>query len=313
MKVTETTWRGLPAMALHGGGRTAILGLVGAQLASLRLDGDNIEPMWQPSWPSADPIGLDARALEAYGSGPDAPLLAAACGSFPCCDRFGPPPPGMEGTTHGTAAIARYTVVRANADGIELCALLDPTGLEIRRHFTFFGDYLEVSTTVRHQDTVIRELDWCEHTTLGGILLDDANISATIDQVVTPPDIAAMDSKTALAMPLPDAPPWGGVVAGTVVGGRWRVESRRCRRRLTCSFNATDWPWLTVWTEHHSRTSPPWRGRERARGMELSNRPFPEPYDPSKTFCSSNIQPTLTQIPPGDGTTKILKFCWESC
>ena len=313
MKIEETTWRGLPAVALQGGGRTAILGLIGGQLASLRLDDDHIEPMWQPTWTAADPHRLDATMLEGYGGGPDAPLLAAACGSFPCCDRFGPPPPGIEGTTHGAAAIAHYTITTANAEGIELSAHLNHTDLEIRRHFSFVGEELELSTTVRHRHATMRALDWCEHTTLGGDLLNDAIITAAIGPTVIFPAMSSIEPSAALAMPAVNAAPYGRIAAGSINGGWWSVEGQRCHRRLTCTFNAIDWPWLTIWTEHHSRTHAPWYGRQRARGMELSNRPFPVPHDPLMPVQPGGILSTLTEIPPGEGTTRSLRLRWETC
>ena len=313
MIIKETTWRGLPAVSLHSTGRTAILGLIGAQLASLRLEDDHVEPMWQPTWPAADPCRLDASMLTYYGGSPDAPLLAAACGSFPCCDRFGPPPPGMDGTTHGAAAIAHYAIESANDAGVVLSAILDQSGLSIQRRFVFLGDELELSTTVRHRDATKRALDWCEHTTLGGDLLEEASITAAIDQAVVYPAATNIEPVKALAMPAVDDAPYGGIVAGMVNGGWWSVESRRCHRRLTCMFNASDWPWLTIWTEHHYRTHSPWLGRQRARGMELSNRPFPVPHDPNLPVRPGIIPPSLTEIPPGEGRTRTLRLRWESC
>ena len=313
MKIEETTWRGLPAVAIHDAGRTAILGLIGAQLASLRLDHDHIEPMWQPTWPAADPYRLDATQLAYYGGGPDAPLLAAACGSFPCCDRFGPPPAGMEGTTHGAAAIAHYDIMTANAQGVVLSAQLDQAGLEIRRRFAFVGEELELSTTVCHRDATIRALDWCEHTTLGGDFLDDAVITAAIDRTVTFPELSSIEPSKALGMPATSMAPCGAIVAGRISGGWWSVEGRQSHRRLTCTFNSADWPWLTIWTEHHSRTHAPWHGDQRARGMELSNRPFPVPHDPLMPVQPGGTPSTLTEIPPGEGTTRSLRLRWETC
>ena len=319
MSVRETTWRGLPALALQGGGRTAILGLVGGQLASLCFDGEEIHPLWQPTWPAADPTTLDRHGLEVYGVGPDAPLLAAACGSFLCCDRFGPPAPGSGGSTHGEAAITRYVVSAVDAATVVLSARLAQAELEVHRCFTFVGEELELATTVRHQGSSPRVLDWCEHTTLGGAFLDTAAFTAAVDRVVASPWSSSrfpgqacgadLDPATALAMPGPAAQPWSDLVTARVAGGWWKACSQS--HRLTCTFDPKDWPWLTVWTEHRSRTNSPWQGRERARGMELSTKPFPEAEPPPERRRTWLGRPVETAIPPNTAITRRLRFHWE--
>src|SRR5207253_10563566 len=42
-------------------------------------------------------------------------------------------------------------------------------------------------------------------------------------------------------------------------------------------WNRDDFPWLGIWEENHSRTSPPWNGVSLTRGMEFGVSPFPEP------------------------------------
>ena len=41
-------------------------------------------------------------------------------------------------------------------------------------------------------------------------------------------------------------------------------------------WNRTDFPWMGIWEENHSRATPPWHGRTLARGMEFGVSPFPE-------------------------------------
>src|SRR5204862_7124346 len=38
-----------------------------------------------------------------------------------------------------------------------------------------------------------------------------------------------------------------------------------------------DFPWLGIWEENYSRTTPPWNGKTLTRGMEFGASPIPEP------------------------------------
>jgi hypothetical protein len=50
------------------------------------------------------------------------------------------------------------------------------------------------------------------------------------------------------------------------------------RHRLACGYvwRPRDFPWLGIWEEHGSRTSPPWNGLALTRGLEFGVSPFPE-------------------------------------
>ena len=41
-------------------------------------------------------------------------------------------------------------------------------------------------------------------------------------------------------------------------------------------WKRSDFPWLGIWEENHSRTQSPWNGETLARGMEFGVSPFPE-------------------------------------
>ena len=42
------------------------------------------------------------------------------------------------------------------------------------------------------------------------------------------------------------------------------------------SCRRVDFPWLGIWEENHSRTTPPWNGRTLTRGLEFGVSPMPE-------------------------------------
>ena len=41
-------------------------------------------------------------------------------------------------------------------------------------------------------------------------------------------------------------------------------------------WTRSDFPWLGIWEENHSRTGAPWSSRTLTRGMEFGASPFPE-------------------------------------
>jgi hypothetical protein len=41
-------------------------------------------------------------------------------------------------------------------------------------------------------------------------------------------------------------------------------------------WKRSDFPWLGIWEENHSRMQPPWNGQTMARGMEFGVSPMPE-------------------------------------
>jgi hypothetical protein len=41
-------------------------------------------------------------------------------------------------------------------------------------------------------------------------------------------------------------------------------------------WKRSDFPWLGIWEENHSRQEPPWNGQTLTRGMEFGVSPMPE-------------------------------------
>jgi len=52
--------------------------------------------------------------------------------------------------------------------------------------------------------------------------------------------------------------------------------SPRHKMALSYIWNRSDFPWLGIWEENHSRTNPPWNGKTLTRGMEFGASPIPE-------------------------------------
>ena len=324
MRITETTWRHQPAWLLSDHKLEAIVMATGAALACLRLPGDDLNPLWQPPWPAGSP--KDAAKDPAYGGGPngtnhEAALLAAALGSFPCIHRFGAPWPGESGPPHGEAMILPWT--RGDGDDFVLTVTLPLARLRLRRRFRITGDTLVLATAVAHDAPAPRAIEWCEHATLGDPFLDGCTISAGIDGAWTlksqaeghgrfaiTHDVTAVDPAAALAMPPANSSGAGDIVAARVVSPWWRVHHAGFKRTLTARWETDDFPWLAIWTEHKTRTTAPWNGRTRARGLEISTKPFPEGKPPEDRAHTWQGRHTACVIPAGAWREQVIRFTW---
>ncbi|MBA2480273.1 MAG: hypothetical protein H0V44_06400 [Planctomycetes bacterium] len=327
LTAVPTAWRGVPAWLVLGDRLQIVLTVTGCHLASLRLRGEDLDPLWQPQWPAADPRTVTGSPTGAYGDGPEAALLAGIVGSNLCLDRFGAPWPGEERPLHGEAGLARYERTQPARERVDFTAWLPEARLQVERHVHLDGTTLHLATTVRHLGGCARAVEWCEHTSLGGSFLDGLRIRADIDRVANWPGPRAADSRfpmaapeariatdRALAVPAADDPPCGDVLAARVLvrdDATWTAENPRWRRRLSARWRASDFPWLALWTQHRSRTGPPWSGRERVRGMELSTKPFPEGKPPAVRARSYLGRSTLCEVPPGAGRKHAIQLRWE--
>ena len=280
---------------------------VSAHLAALwaTADASRTNPLWQPQWPPGAPA--DAATADTWGEGPEAALLAGIVGSNLCLDRFGSSHPGeVPRPLHGEAGVAEWVIAKPDPSSspVAVCfeAYLPLAGLQVRRSFALTGASVTVTTAVlRPSASPDAPVEWAEHTTLGGPFLDGvAAVEATVNGAWDMPAGGAAAAAAgagedappssvplaaALRMPGPADPPEGSVRTtrvspGSPEGGRWRAASPATGWVLEAAWDAADFPWLCVWTEHRSRSHAPWAGRERTRGLELSTKPFPEGRPP---------------------------------
>ena len=293
MKRSALMWRGLPAVQLNGERLSAVVSLTGAQLACIRRPGETLNPLWQPPWTAAEH-----------------PLLNVIVGSNPCIDRFGSPWPGETKPQHGEAGLLTWQSSQ-EGDVAWFRTTLPLARLAVERGFSFQGDTLVLTTGVRSLDHVPRSIEWCEHTTLGDPFLQHATISAGIDTPEPMPGEAPgpATAATVLAMPAPTDAPRGDIYSAPVVDGWYRARAHG--RELSVTWDPADFPWLCLWTQHRTRQEAPWLGRTRARGMELSTKPFPEGRPPHERAVSWLGRPTTCVIPAHGWLRKTIRLRWS--
>jgi hypothetical protein len=324
LRIARTAWRNMAAWSITGGALEAVVTEIGCHLAAIRLPSDNVNPLWQPHWRTADPESIDPTMQGAYGIGSEAPLLGCIVGHNLCIDRFGEPWPGERRPMHGEAGVATWRLEQTSSDTVELTATLPEAALSVRRRLQMEGETLLLTTGVRHGGSAEREIEWCEHVTLGDPFLDGVRIRAGIDTVFNWPSTPEPGSRfpragfeeqlpvdDALAFPPPDAPACGDCLTGRVVDGWFTAENPKLGRRLTYRWQPDEFPWLAIWTEHKNRADEPWGGVNRSRGLEISTKPFPEGPPPEERKTNYQGRPSLCTVPPNRWLERTLRITWE--
>jgi len=78
-------------------------------------------------------------------------------------------------------------------------------------------------------------------------------------------------------------------------------------------WRRADFPWLGIWEENHSRTSPPWNGRTLTRGMEF--RRFPHPETRRQMIARGSLF-SMPRFPLGPARTRVethYRGCGRPC
>ena len=123
--MSHTAWRGLAAWRLATDRLVLTVMKSGGHIAALTTTTGSLNPLWQPSWPAADPAGMpyDGAALKRpgwertlpYGGNFEAPLLAGIVGfDEGCCcwDISHSILDSFLGTTYASIALAPRTLAK---------------------------------------------------------------------------------------------------------------------------------------------------------------------------------------------------------
>ncbi len=321
LTIRESTWRGVAAWRIQSRHMVAVIMRVGGHLAAFWDRRDEINPLWQPPWPAGNPNAAD---LSAFGDPPGAALLATIVGHNWCCDRFGPPRAGELRPQHGEAGVVTWEFQPSAGICAVFTAFLPEARLFLRTTLAITGTVIHLDHAVRHDDSEPRAIEWAEHVNIGDPFLAGVTFTAGIDRVLQWPEVVAADARfsdiapagdvpipAALAFPAVTADPCGDVLTARVRHGWWSAHNRSLRRRLTYAWNAADYPWLALWTQHRSRTEAPWHGQTRVRGMEFSTKPWPEGEPPASRAHTYLGRPTTCLIPPGRWREHRMQITWE--
>jgi hypothetical protein len=299
--VSDTRYRSRRAAVIENGDlRVAVL-QHGGHIAEIFDKAAGVSPLWTPPWPTIEPSEYGHAHAALYGHGSDARLLAGIMGHSLCLDLFGPPSEedAARGLgAHGEGSVAAYDL-DASGQSLVARARFPIAGLEFgaaSRCAIACSRFASASSTVG-----IGSRDgWTEHVTLGPPFLQRAatqfRASATHSKVFESKFGADDYLRESAEFEWPFAPRQDGRRADLQVftdaerssAFTTHLMDRDRRAAYFVAFapafdlafgyvwDPTDFPWLGIWEENHSRLHQPWNGQTLARGMEFGVSPVPE-------------------------------------
>lgn len=178
-------WRGRPAVALRNESIEVKIVTGGGHIVSIVAAGDDdLNPLWQPPWPTVDPA---LRKLAAQTAGVVEPgeledeLLVGIAGLNLCCDVFGAHSAGetAQGLCfHGEAGLVTWEVQcwDAAAGRLTMAAELRRTALRVSRVYSLDGPVLRIDESLTSTAGFERPIGRAQHVSLGDAFLLDAEV-----------------------------------------------------------------------------------------------------------------------------------------
>jgi len=301
-QLMAVSYRGRRAAVLENNSLRVTVLNEGGHIAEIFDKTAGVNPLWTPPWPTIEPSAFDRADAAVYGPGSDASLLAGIMGHNLCLDIFGPPSDeearaGL--TPHGEGSIVPYDLTIIG-EALVASARLPIAGLELQRRIVLRENALlirEIVTNVSDRD---RAIGWTQHVTLGPPFLEcgttQFRASATRSKVFETTFGADDYLEPAAEFDWPMARGRDGTVTDLRVFSDTARSSAYTahlmdQKQSTAYFVAfspafelafgyvwkpSDFPWLGIWEENHSRLGPPWNGQTLTRGMEFGVSPMPE-------------------------------------
>jgi hypothetical protein len=276
--MAETLYRGRRAASIENELVRVTVLKEGGHIAEILDKQSGVNPLWTPPWESIEPSTYHLRKHPEYGADAESKLLSGIMGHNLCMDIFGGPSAEEAAaglTVHGEASVAAYDLT--SADGaLTGRARLPQAQMLVERRMRLGGRILEIAEAVENEASTDRPIAWTEHVTLGPPFLEkgvtEFRAPVTQSQVL---EEGCGDFKR-----YTDAPASAGFTTHLMDPARHTAYfvawSPRSRLALAYVWRRADFPWLGVWEENYSRTSPPWNGRTLTRGMEFGASPMPE-------------------------------------
>src|SRR5262249_38627693 len=156
-------YRGRRATAIENDRIRVTVLAEGGHIAEVLDKETGVNPLWTPPWPSIEPSAFDPiRDRDAYGSGPDAKLLAGILGHNVCLDLFGGPSTDEQTaglTAHGEAPVASYAVSAAT-DALTMHATLPLAQLRFERRIELHDRAVRIDERIESLCAFDRPIGW---------------------------------------------------------------------------------------------------------------------------------------------------------
>ena len=323
--MTATKYRGRRAATIENADLRVTILEEGGHIAEIFDKAAGINPLWTPPWPTIEPSALGPAHAAMYGSGVDAPLLAGIMGHNLCLDIFGPPTDdeakaGL--TAHGEGSVAPYELM-VRGEELVARAHFPIAGLDFERRVALRDRVVMIRETLKNVTSTDRAIGWTQHVTLGPPFLErgvtEFRASATrskvfestfgADDYLNPaaefdwPMAPARDGRSIDLRVFTNAEHSSAYTAHLMNAGAtafFVAFSPSLELAFAYVWKASDFPWMGIWEENHSRTNPPWSGRTMTRGMEFGVSPIPETRDAMMQRGTLFGVPTFRRIAAGE-------------
>lgn len=298
----EITFHGRRAVSIENQRLRVTVLREGGHIAEILEKQTGVSPLWIPPWPSIEPSTYDPAVHTGYGSDAESKLLAGIMGHNLCLDIFGGPSPeefaaGI--TVHGEGSIAPYEIA-AGGGRLSLRATLPLAQLRFERSLELRDHEIHIAETVENLTASDRPIAWTQHVTLGPPFLERGvtqfRLPATRSKVFESEFGDHAYLKTGAEFVWPQAPLSAGgsidlrVFTSAPASCAFTTHLMDPRRedaffvafhpglRLAFGYawKPSDFPWIGIWEENHSRRNPPWNGQTLTRGLEFGASPMPE-------------------------------------
>jgi len=274
-----TRWREREAASIENDVLRVTVLREGGHVAEILHKKSGVNPLWVPPWPTMEPSRYDPAKHPEYGADAESKLLSGIHGHNLCLDLFGTPTQeeaaaGM--TTHGEASVATYSLTDSRG-GLEMRATLLLHGLAFARAIRLDGDRVRFFETVENLTPLDRPIAYTQHVTLGPPFLErgKTEFRTPVTRSLPLESLGATDPRG-----IPDVPVSAGFSTNLLDPIRERAWflawSPTSKLLFGYEWRRSDFPWIGIWDENHSRTTSPWNGQTLTRGMEFSASPFPE-------------------------------------
>ncbi len=274
----------------------------GGHIAEILDKASGINPLWIPDWPSIEPSQYRRETHAIYGKSADATLLAGIMGHNLCLDIFGGPSSEEEAAgmpVHGETSVARFEI-EGGQTALAMRTVLPMAQIGIDRRIEVVDRSVHVRETVENLSGTDHPIGWTEHVTLGPPFLEKGSTefraSATrskvfegavgADDYLVPgaefdwPLAPRADGGVADLRVCSNAKKSSGYTAHLMDTARdqafFAAFSPSARLAFGYVWRRTDFPWMGIWEENHSRPAAPWNGRTLTRGFEFGVSPMPE-------------------------------------
>ena len=274
----------------------------GGHIAAIVHKPSGVNPLWTPPWNSVDPVTFNTQKNPEFGTGCDARLLAGIMGHNLCLDIFGGPSSEEEAagiTPHGEGSVVHFDI---DGSGSKLTMKADMPLAQIRfeRSIELQGTAVRIRESAESLAAFDRPIGWTQHATLGPPFLERGvtqfRASATKSKVLESEFGTDAYLKAGAEFEWPLAPQKDGAymdlrvmnISPVSSGYTAHLMDPRSEHAFFTAWNPgkkisfgyiwkrSDFPWLGIWEENHSRTGAPWNGKTLTRGMEFGASPYPE-------------------------------------